>query len=45
MERVRWKIGNGESVKVWNDKWTPSPLVCGGDIGGVRVVADLIDSD
>ena len=22
---LRWRIGNGESVKVWGDKWLPNP--------------------
>ena len=25
-ERVRWKIGSGSMVEVWNDRWTPYPL-------------------
>lgn len=24
-EGIRWSIGNGESVQIWNDKWIPIP--------------------
>ena len=22
---IRWNVGNGESIRVWEDKWLPSP--------------------
>jgi hypothetical protein len=25
MEGMMWKVGNGRSIKIWGDKWLPSP--------------------
>ena len=22
---IRWNVGNGDSIRVWGDKWLPSP--------------------
>lgn len=22
---IRWLVGNGDKVKIWNDKWIPNP--------------------
>ena len=49
-DRIRWCVGDGKSIKIWNDAWLPSTgtgriispkfaLVCG------EAVANLMDHD
>ena len=49
IEGMRWRVGNGENIKVWQDRWLPwgstysviSPRMF---LSGDTMVADLIDS-
>ena len=45
---VRWKVGDGRSIKIWNEKWIPSlpnfMTSATGDVRGVVMVNDLIDA-
>lgn len=50
MEGSRWRIGNGQSVKVWQDKWLPNGegFKFYGQTRGLReetLVCKLIDQD
>lgn len=26
---VRWQVGNGRCIQIWNDKWLPTPSLIG----------------
>ena len=46
----RWLIGNGENVKVWNDRWMPrpysfKPITAGHIVHPNMLVAELIDKE
>lgn len=47
---MRWIIGNGKKVKIWEDRWLPIPIsfkVCSSRRQGVdlEVVANLLDGE
>jgi hypothetical protein len=42
---MRWKIRNGKSVNVWQDKWLHFTPVCKQDDNNIVMVKDLIDED
>lgn len=49
LEGLRWRVGNGQTIKVWRDDWNPKkeglfvPKESTLEDSGLRV-ADLIDS-
>jgi hypothetical protein len=49
-ERVIWRVGNGDDIKVWGDKWLPNPISysvqspCLNQIENMRV-SGLIDKN
>ncbi len=42
---MTWKVGNGRSIDIWLDKWTPEVLTEGAEPNAVSKVAELIDQD
>ncbi|KAA3463976.1 reverse transcriptase [Gossypium australe] len=48
-EGVGWRIGNGESVNIWNDRWLPGPgsgrVTCQNMIIRFTQVSDLFDRE
>jgi hypothetical protein len=42
---LRWQIGNGQQVHVWEDDWGPKPLHQCPNPREVQWVADLIDAE
>ena len=47
---VRWRVGNGRSIRIWKDKWIPFqpsflPLTPRGNWNEEGRVCDLIDGD
>ena len=47
---VRWRVGNGKMIHIWEDKWLPNPTtykVCSPlqDIGDFPMVSSLIDEE
>ena len=50
IERLIWRIGDGESVKIWGDKWIPSPSTYMVQspkkiLDGSAMVKELFDQD
>jgi hypothetical protein len=33
-----WRVGNGQSIKIWGDRWLPSPLTC--KVQSCRLILD-----
>ena len=47
---IRWRVGNGKMIHIWEDKWLPNPTtykVCSPpqDIGDFPMVSSLIDEE
>lgn len=47
---VRWRVGNGEKIKVWEDNWVPKAQnlkVCSPDLYNLRpiTVSNLLNAD
>ena len=47
---IRWRVGNGKMIHIWEDKWLPTPItykVCSPqqDIGDFPMVSSLIDEE
>ena len=42
---IMWKVGNGCSIDIWLDRWTPEVLAEGAEAKGVCKVAELVDQD
>ena len=47
---IRWRVGNGKLIHIWEDKWLPNPTtykVCSPpqDIGDFPMVSSLIDEE
>ena len=43
--RVRWKVGNGQSIDIWNDDWGPQQLQKRSGSRDIARVDELIDTN